>query len=125
MHMPEGRTYRWELSKPVPTDLTYGENPLVTILCALVQIVVLADELLQLALHIYNLLGWKLEFYHGNLGFFQIFKEANFVGQKKHEGASLGVGSSSCTSDTVNVVPGVIRRIELHDPINALYLNRM
>ena len=70
----------------------------IDVLTYLVQVVVLADEHLKLALNVKNLLGRKLEL---------------------DETLALAIGTTGGTTDTVNVVSGVIRRVELDDPVNG------
>ena len=85
----------------------------------LVQVVVLADEYLKLALDVENLLGRKLELDKWDLCFLEVAKEADLVGLQEHQTLALAVGTSCGTTDTVNVVSGVIRRVELDDPVNG------
>ena len=85
----------------------------------LVQVVVLADEHLKLALDVENLLGRKLELDKWDLCFLEVAKEANLVGLQEHQTFALAVCTSCGTTDTVNVVSGVIRRVELDDPVDG------
>jgi hypothetical protein len=85
----------------------------------LVQVVVLADEHLKLALDVENLLGRKLELNEWDLRFLEVAKEANLVGLQEHQTFALAVCTSCGTTDTVNVVSGVIRRVELDDPVDG------
>ena len=90
----------------------------------LVQIVVLANELLQLRLNIDNLRCWKFELDHGHTCFLQVFQEPNLGGLQEHQAAALAVGSTGRSSDTVDVIAGIIRRVELDDPIDGRDLKR-
>lgn len=92
---------------------------LVAILSTLVKVVVLADELLQLALNVDDLVGGELELHDGNAGILEILEEADFVGEEEHERAALCVGATGGTTDSVDVVAGVIRGIELDDPVDG------
>lgn len=47
---------------------------------ALVQVVVVGDELLELGLYVDDLLGGELEFDDGDAGGFEVGEEADFVG---------------------------------------------
>ena len=48
-----------------------------------------------------------------------MLQETNLVGLQEHQTLTLGVGSSGSTTDAVNVISGVIRRVELHNPVNG------
>ena len=85
----------------------------------LVQVVVLADEHLKLALDVQDLLGGKLELDKRDLCFLEVAKEADLVGLQEHQTLTLAVRTSCGTTDTVNVVSGVIRRVELDNPVNG------
>jgi hypothetical protein len=85
----------------------------------LVEVVVLADELLQLGLHVDNLGGWELELNDGHASLLQMLQEADLGGLEEHQTATLAIGTTGGTSDTVNVVTGIIRRIELDDPVDG------
>ena len=85
----------------------------------LVQVVVLADEHLKLALDVENLLGRKLELDKWDLCFLEVAKEADLVGLQEHQTLTLAVCTSCGTTNTVNVVSGVIRRVELDDPVDG------
>ena len=85
----------------------------------LVQVVVLADEHLKLALDVENLLGRKLELDKWDLCFLEVANEADLVGLQEHQTLTLAVRTSCGTTDTVNVVSRVIRRVELDDPVDS------
>lgn len=95
----------------------------VTVLGALVQVVVLADELLELRLNVDNLLGGEVELGDGNTSGLEMRQEAELVGLKEHKGSTLVVAASSGSTDTVNVVARVIRRVELDNPVNRRNLS--
>jgi hypothetical protein len=88
----------------------------VAVLGGFVQVVVLANELLQLRLHIHDLLGRELEFDYGNSRRFEMCEEAHFGGLEEHEGPAAAVGTSCCASDAVDVIAGIVRRVKLNDP---------
>jgi hypothetical protein len=84
----------------------------------LVEVVVLADELLQLGLHVDNLGGWELEFNNRHASLLQVLQEADLGRLEEHQTATLAVGTTGGTSDTVNIVTRIIRGIELDDPVD-------
>lgn len=61
----------------------------------------------------------EIIFYDGNTGGFEVRQKANLVGLKDQKRSALGVAASGSSTDTVNVVAGVIRRIELDNPVNG------
>lgn len=85
----------------------------------LVQIVVLSNELLQLGLDIHNLRLGELELNDGDTRLLEVLQEANLGRLQEHQTATLAIGTTSGTTDTVNVVTGVIRGIELDDPVDG------
>lgn len=88
------------------------------VLGALLQVVVLADELLELRLDIDDLLGRELELDNGNSCRLEVREEADLVGLKEQETAALGVGASGGTADAVDVVAGVVGRIKLDNEVD-------
>jgi hypothetical protein len=48
-----------------------------------------------------------------------VLQEADLGGLEEHQTATLAIGTTGGTSDTVNVVTGIIRRIELDDPVDG------
>jgi len=85
----------------------------------LVQVVVLADEHLKLALNVEDLLRRKLKLDKWDLRFLEVAKEANLVGLQEHQTLALAVSTSCGTTNTVNVVSGVVRGVELDDPVDG------
>jgi len=85
----------------------------------LVQVVVFANEHFKLALDVKDLLGRKLELDKRDLSFLEVAKEAYLVGLQEHQTLALAVCTSCGTTDTVNVVSRVIRRVELDNPVNS------
>lgn len=90
----------------------------VTLLGALVEVVVLRDELLELRLHVDDLFGGELELDDGHTGRFEVREEADLVGLQEHEGAAFAVGAG-CAADAVDVVAGVVGGVELDDPVDG------
>lgn len=84
----------------------------------LVQIVVLRNQLLQLCLHIDNLLCGELKLHHRNAGVSQMLQETNFRRLQEQKTAAAAIGTSSGTANTMDVVARVIRRIKLDDPVD-------
>lgn len=56
----------------------------VSVLGALVQVVVLADQLLELRLHVHDLLGGEVELDDGDARRFEVRQEAYFGGLQEH-----------------------------------------
>jgi hypothetical protein len=100
--------------------------------------VLAVDELFELGLDVDDLIGWELELDDWDLGCLEVRKEANFVGLlnvslciilksnsvydpylEEEQAATLGIRTTSRPSDTVNVVPGVVRRIELDNEVDS------
>lgn len=90
----------------------------VSLLGALVEVVVLRNEFLELGLDVHDLLGGKLIFNNGHTGGREVSQEGSLVRLQEKETAPLRVGSTSCPTDTVNIIARVIRRVELDDPID-------
>jgi hypothetical protein len=95
----------------------------VPVLGRLIQVVVLADELLELRLHIDDLLGGELELDNGNTGGFEVREETDFGGLQEQEGSAAAVGASCCASDAVDIVPGIIWGGVLNNPVYVRDLN--
>ena len=85
----------------------------------LVQIVVLANELLQLRLNIDNLLSREVKLHDGYPSLLQMLQEPYFRGLQEHQTAALSVRSTGCTTNTVNVVTRVIWGVELDNPVHG------
>lgn len=88
------------------------------VLGALLQVVVLANELLELRLDVLDLLGGELKLHDGHLGGLEVRQEADFVGLEEEQAAAGLVGATGGTTDTVNVVAGVVRGVELDDEVD-------
>ena len=122
------RTYLGNLDQVKLMDIKHGPQAVrsvgveirpVTVLGALVKVVVLADQLLQLALDVEDLALGEVVFDHGDLGGLEMGEEAQLVGLEEQERATLGVVATRGTADAVDVVAGIIRRIELDDPVDG------
>ena len=48
----------------------------------------------------------------------EIAKESDFVFQEEEKSSSLAIGTTSSTTDSMNIIFGIIGRIVLDDPIN-------
>lgn len=86
----------------------------VAVLGALVQVVVLRDQLLELRLHVDDLLGRKVELDDGHAGFLQVRKEPDLGGLEEHEGPAFAVGASCSSTNAMDVVSWVIRRVAIY-----------
>ncbi|KAH3686753.1 hypothetical protein WICPIJ_002275 [Wickerhamomyces pijperi] len=82
------------------------------------QPIVGAYQLLQLGLNIGDLISWEIVLVQWNLGGFQVSQEPQLGRSQEHQGLTLGLGTSGGTTDSVDVVSWIIRRIELDDPVN-------
>lgn len=83
----------------------------------LVQVVVLANELLQLGLDVDDLLGRELELHDRNARLLQVLQEPDLRRLQEHQTATLAVCATGGTTDSVDVVSRVIWGIELDDPV--------
>lgn len=90
---------------------------LVTFLGALVEIVVLRYELVELGLDVDDLFGGEIEFYDRDTGAFEVGEETDFGGLEKEEGTAFTIRATRCSTDSVNVVSWVIRGVELNYPV--------
>ena len=97
----------------------------VTVLGALVQVVVLADEFLELRLNIDDLVGREVKLHNGDSSGLEMRQEANLIRLEEHERSTLGVVASGGSTDTVNVVAGVIRGVKLDNPVNRGNLSQV
>lgn len=89
----------------------------VSLLGGLVEVVVFADQLLKLALHVEDLLGREVELDDGDAGRLEVREKADFAGLEEHEGAAFGVAAAGGSADAVDVVAGVIWGVKLDDPV--------
>lgn len=81
------------------------------VLGRLVEVVVLHDQLLQLALDVDDLVGRELELGHGHAGLLEVAQEGGFRRLQEHQTPALGVGTS-CSAHAVNVVTRITVKVE-------------
>jgi hypothetical protein len=70
-------------------------------------------------LNVDDLARREFELDHGHACFFQMLQESDFGRLQEHQTATLGIGTTSGTTDTVNVVSRVIRRVKLNNPVHS------
>ena len=75
--------------------------------------------LLKLRLDVHNLRGGEVELDDRNARFLEVLEEAHFGGLQEQKTAALAFLTTSGTTDTVNVVTGVIWGVELDDPVDG------
>ena len=80
-----------------------------------IKVVVGRDQLLELRLDVDEFREVVLDERDASGG--EVLNEANLAGVQDEEGLSLAVGATSGTADTVDVVAGLIRGIELDNPV--------
>lgn len=85
----------------------------------LIEVVVRSDQLFELTLDIDNLGGRELKLDHRHTSLLEVLKEANLGWLQEHQAAALTVGTTSSSSDTVDVVAGVIWGIKLNNPVDG------
>lgn len=91
----------------------------VAVLGALVEVVVLRDELLEQALDVGDLVGGEVELDDRHARLLEVREEADLGGLQEHEAAALGVGAARCAADAVDVVARVVGGVDLHDPVDG------
>lgn len=89
------------------------------VLGTLLQVVVLANELLELRLDVDNLLGGEVKLHDGDAGRLEVRQEADFVGLEEEQTAASLAGATGGSADTVNVVAGVVRRVKLDNKVDS------
>lgn len=94
------------------------------LLSRLVEGVVSANEFFELRLDGRNLLLGEVVLGDGDVGFLEVAKEADFVGLEEEEGFAVAGDATGGTADAVDVVAGVIWRVELDDPVDFGNLRR-
>lgn len=82
-----------------------------------VEVVVGRDQLLELRLDVDEF--WEVVLDERDASGGEVLNEANLAGVQDEEGLSLAVGATSGTADTVDVVAGLIRGVELDNPVNG------
>lgn len=85
----------------------------------LVKIVVLSNKFFKLRLDIHDLRRGEVKLDDGNASFLEVLEEAHFGGLQEHQTATLAFLATCGTTDTVNVVTGVIWGVELDDPVDG------
>lgn len=122
---PEGLRYRNEVQSVDVENVAHGvtrvrhEVAPVRVPGPLVQVVVLLDEPLELAGDVRDLLRGELVLVEADLRSAQIPEEPGFLGGEEQKRPALPGRSTGGTSDTVDVLPRVIGRVELDGPIEA------
>jgi hypothetical protein len=48
----------------------------------------------------------------------EISKETDFMFQEEEKSSSLAISTTGCTTDSMNIIFGIIGRVILDDPIN-------
>lgn len=94
------------------------------LLGALLEIVILPNKLLELGLHVGNLLGRELKLNDWHAGILQVRQKADFVGLQEQQTAALGIGTTSSTAHSVDVIARVIWRVKLNNEIDSGNLSR-
>eukprot|EP00955_Chlamydomonas_euryale_P076103 362548-Chlamydomonas_euryale.AAC.4 len=90
----------------------------VRIACALVQVVVLLHEPLQLALHVGNLASGEFKLVQRHAGLLEELEEAELLRHKQQQRAALPVLAARRAPHSVDVLLGVVRRVVLDDPVD-------
>lgn len=95
-----------------------SQNALVCLLGGLVKVVVLRNELLQLRLNVSDLRPRELVLVERDLGGLQVAQKAQFLrAQNQQRVPGAGVTTSG-TTDAVDVLARLIRRVVLNDPVH-------
>lgn len=89
----------------------------ITILRRLVEIVVLADQLLKLTLDVDDLLRWEIELDDRDASLAEGGEEADLGRLEEEQRTTLAVGPTGGTTDAVDVVAWIIWWVELDDPV--------
>jgi hypothetical protein len=90
----------------------------VAILGALVEVVVLGNQLLELRLHVDNLLGRKFKLDYGHTGGLEMGEKPYFGRLEEHQRAAFAIRATRCSPDAVDIISRIIRGVELKNPIN-------
>ena len=85
----------------------------------LVEIVILPDQRLQLTLNIHNLLRRDLKLHQRHPRLLQMAKEANLTGLQEHQTLAFTRCSPCRPPNTMDVIPRIVRRVELHNPVHS------
>ena len=85
----------------------------------LVEIVVLPNKLLELALHIQNLFARHLELDQRHPCLFEVLQESHLARLQEHQASPLSIRPASGAADSMNIISRIIGRIKLHDPVDS------
>ena len=122
------KTYLGNLDQVKLMDIKHGPQAVrsirmkirpIPVLSGLVKVIVLANQLLQLALDIQDLALGEVVFHHRDLGGLEMGEETQLVRLEEQQRAALGVVTTRGTTDAVDVVAGIIGRVELDDPVDS------
>lgn len=91
----------------------------IAILGRLVEVVVLADQLLELGLHVQDLLGREVEFDQRHARLFEVRQEADLRGLQEEQRFARAGGAARGAADAVDVVAGVVGGVVLDDPVDG------
>jgi hypothetical protein len=77
----------------------------------------LGYQFTELALNVDDFGNRELELYNGHTGGFEMSEETDFGGLKEEKGAAFSSGTSCGSTNTVDVVGGVVRGVKLNYPV--------
>lgn len=83
-----------------------------------IQVVVLFDQSFKLFLNLNKLIVGKFVVVQLDLSMNKMFKVSLLFWQQKQEGLSCAIVASAGSTNSVNVLLDVERRVKLHNPIN-------
>lgn len=84
-----------------------------------VQVVITLNQRIELLLNIGQFRIREFEFIQCDFTGQKMLNVPLFTGQDKNEGFAMRIGSSTGTSYSVDILPSVIRRIVLNDPVHV------
>jgi len=90
----------------------------VSVLRRCLEVVVLADQALEVALDVQDLVGRQFEFHQRHAGFLEQLQETDLGREQEQERPSLAVRPACRTTDAVDVITRVVRGVELDHPIH-------
>mmetsp|Transcript_2587 Transcript_2587/g.9978 ORF Transcript_2587/g.9978 Transcript_2587/m.9978 type:complete len:386 (-) Transcript_2587:812-1969(-) len=85
---------------------------------ATMQVVVLLDHALELRLNVGDFIGRETVLCHRHACFSQVLKEPELLWQQEEQGLAYTLGPSGGSPDAMDVLLGLVWRIELNDPID-------
>jgi hypothetical protein len=85
----------------------------------LVEIIVLPDKFLELRLNVDYPLGREVKLDHRHARLLEVPEKAHLRRLQKHQTASFSVGAPRRTPNAMDIIPRVVRRIILDDPIHG------